>query len=74
MGSHYEQADLGEGACGEHYNPSHLTNPQEKPHPPSLRLELELGLSEMQGLASRLSEGEQAQSQAARSHGGDMSQ
>lgn len=68
MGSHREQTDLGEGACGEHCNPSHLTNPQENPHPPSLRLELEFCESEMQGLASRLSEGEQAQSQAARSH------
>lgn len=54
MGSHCEQADLGEEACGEHYKPPHLTNLPEKPHPPSLHLELEFGLSKMQRLETGL--------------------
>lgn len=74
MVSHCEQRELGGGACGEHCNPSHLTNSQENPHPPALHLELEFCGPEMQGLAPRLSAGEQAQSQAARSQASDMSQ
>lgn len=69
-GSHCEQKDLGEGAHGEQYNSCHLTKSQENPHYPSLHLELEFYLSGMQGLATRLSEGEEAQSYA--DHSGDM--